>query len=616
MTATREPFRILVVDDQSASAEIVVQELTQGLAGYPLIFVVANSFEEAKREFTCRCIDFVLTDYNLGTSAPQGGLRVIEFLADTDAKIDCALYTKHFREEQFLVSALGTLNRISRSKVRVTGVASIGRDFAPIIKTVLASLDEWGKRQIEVIDEIGIGEVLVNQEVGGWTDAGEAYAEFLRVTNAIYGNASIGNRPVDLRLKIGNASGVELDRGHSGAIVLTPTIEVADGEDDNASVMSVLKLGRPEEMQTERDRFRNLVAFGFPLRSRVEFLGFSRRHTLAGLCYGFAGGILGDRVLSVRRDIANPGGPMRAQAAVRELFSSKNRFWYGHRLKDQISQTTYITPSKRRPIDEMVDLVTVRVRQLPVGTTELVSKMTQANQEPEVTRLTIGSAKLVFPERNIAGSLLTRTPNPQTLVHGDLHLGNVLLELRHGDGEGVAQVQRTVLIDFANAGPGPRTEDLATLYADSAREMARQYADQSGSTVDNGAIAARLSAAFKADRELLQRAFNLREARNPFTATLLEPTAWADVLDDEGESSILAAEQRLHREIVIGLHRSFGKEREDDAHAEPVRFGEFASSLLVRSMELAIHEPEPRAFLRLIGIAAVIRGLTADEPSP
>lgn len=613
MPVVSEPFRILVVDDSPASANIVVEELTQAFGDGALSFVVATSFDEATIEFRRRCIDFVLTDYNLGQSDPQGGLRVIEFLVTLNANIDCALYTKHFREQGFLVSVLGTLARVSRSKVRVTGVANIGQDIAPLISTVRVSLDLWTKRHIDVVDELGIGAILLSQGIGTWIDETEAYADFLRLTNAIYGNAAIGNRPVKFRLKIRNSAGAEIDRGHSGAIVLTPAIEFANSAKDDASVITVLKVGQPEPMQTERDRFRNLVAFGFPLRSRVEFLGFTRRHSLAGLCYGFAGGILGDRVLSLRRDLANPGGAMRAQAAVRELFSSSNRFWYGHRLMERVNQTRYVAQSNRRPIDDMVNLVTDRLHALRVGPGEIVTKMTIATQPPEVTRLSIGSAKLVFPERSIAGSLLTRTPSPQTLIHGDLHLGNVLLELREAPTPGVAQVERAVLIDFANAGTGPRTDDLATLYSDTAREMAHQYPRSSDCGNNSRTISQCLATAFRADRELLQSAFDLRDPTNPFVAELVEPGEWAGEFDDSRLPTVLAQEQRLHREIVVGLHRSFGSELDGSKSDEPVRFQEFSASLFVRSIELAIHEPELPAFLRLIGIAAVIRGLIPDE---
>jgi aminoglycoside phosphotransferase (APT) family kinase protein len=58
---------------------------------------------------------------------------------------------------------------------------------------------------------------------------------------------------------------------------------------------------------------------------------------------------------------------------------------------------------------------------------------------------------------------------PSCLVHGDMHAGNVMLEVSAREGEPgslaerVHDLDRVSLIDFRNAGPGPRSMDAVAL---------------------------------------------------------------------------------------------------------------------------------------------------------
>lgn len=597
MDTTSRLFRVMIVDDIPESGRLIADDLLHELCTEQLKCTVVSSLLDAQEVLEDSCIDFVITDYNLGRDDPSGGLRLLEHLKAIDANIDAAIYTRHYSDTKFTDAALQSLTLLSPSKVRVRAAVNIGDNTEPIIETVRNAQRTWIDRRIELHDELGLGGLLLQAGTSSWATDEEADAEALRILSAIYGNAGLGTDPIRFRVRVPGDDAYDVtdsgtDTGHSGALVVYPEIDL-DFEDDGAierkrrAVRTVLKLGAPKTLQDERDRFRNVVTFGVPLRGRVEFLGFSRRHGLAGLCYGFAGGVFGEQVVSMRRDLRNSGGIARAQSAVRELFSKHSKSWYRQQFREKISQNAYVIKSNRRPLDDLFGRFLERLLELPTGPQELVNKRTRQD-DGGVIRATIGSTKLEFPARELAGSELLRERRKQTLVHGDMHAGNVLLEILERDGG--LHKQRTVLIDFADAGRGPRAEDLAALYASLAHELARIRAAEGGDNVNIW-----LAGEFRRDRLLLSEAFGLSDR---MTDGAIEHRTIA--LDRIGSSfPDPTASDALFSEIVVALAVNFSD----------LTFGELSSSLLVRAIEQSIHERNDCAFLRLAGLAAVVRGL-------
>jgi len=95
--------------------------------------------------------------------------------------------------------------------------------------------------------------------------------------------------------------------------------------------------------------------------------------------------------------------------------------------------------------------------------------------EEEPGRFSFDGGELTIPPRNVQGSSRVYPLRPACLVHGDMHGGNVMVELAaDDDGEidlddpvalEAAELKRICLIDYRNAGPGPKAVDAVAMQA-------------------------------------------------------------------------------------------------------------------------------------------------------
>jgi len=87
----------------------------------------------------------------------------------------------------------------------------------------------------------------------------------------------------------------------------------------------------------------------------------------------------------------------------------------------------------------------------------------RAATEREDGHLGYQDGRLVIPRKRFLGSQAIFTDRPSCLVHGDMHGGNVMVELDGGRPE--QALKRVCLIDYRNAGPAPRPLDVLALQA-------------------------------------------------------------------------------------------------------------------------------------------------------
>ena len=218
----------------------------------------------------------------------------------------------------------------------------------------------------------------------------------------------------------------------------------------------VLKVASRESTTSEVERYNRFVKYGVPLLHRVEMLGHAVDQALGAVCYSFAGRVLGESLESLDQQLCVPEKAEHVRAVMDSLFGAPARSWYavtGPPVPvNQYIQRTYAVKfaSCHDQLDDAGKAIAKRlgseVSYSPPG-------------EREDGELTAGKAKLRLPRRTIWGEGIFLKALPTCLVHGDMHGGNVMVEMDK------QKLSRVCLIDYGNAGPGPRMTDFVALEA-------------------------------------------------------------------------------------------------------------------------------------------------------
>jgi CheY-like chemotaxis protein len=264
-------------------------------------------------------------------------------------------------------------------------------------------------------------------------------------------------------------------RGLSAAVVVnaTVTIGVEGLRGINSGHKTVLKIGPKLDILEEASRYREWVRYGVALDQRVELFGSAARDSLGALVYSFAGGLHGKRLASLDdlliEDIT-AGDALLSREVIRNLFASRN--WYSVTAPDvaveEYFKENYHTDlltsctageSAMKGLSEELD-----------GSIGVDSVPAVGREEPHIKFIKRGLAPLKLPASFVLGRGSMQWPTTACLVHGDMHAGNVMVEISDNedatDGNiqrSSANVERVCLIDFRNAGPGPRTADAVAL---------------------------------------------------------------------------------------------------------------------------------------------------------
>jgi hypothetical protein len=192
-----------------------------------------------------------------------------------------------------------------------------------------------------------------------------------------------------------------------------------------------------------------------PLLHRVELLGHSEDTVLGAVCYSFAGGILGKSLQSLDEQLCVPERAQLVRKVMDSLFGKPARSWYAV-TAERVAAMPYVTRTHEVDLESCHDQLDDAGRALARHGEGISFTAADARHDGE---LTAGKAKLRLPRRTIWGDGVFQNALPTCLVHGDMHGGNVMVEL---DGESLSRV---CLIDYANAGPGPRLTDFVALEA-------------------------------------------------------------------------------------------------------------------------------------------------------
>jgi hypothetical protein len=216
----------------------------------------------------------------------------------------------------------------------------------------------------------------------------------------------------------------------------------------------------------EAARYSEYVRYGVELAERVELLAVAGADALGGLVYSFAGGLYKHDLLPLDEVLVDDIGSSDQRlstAVLTSLFGSQN--WYSIKA-DHEDVGDYFDRNYKTDLPRSMNEGTRQLLQLGknhVDTGPWVEKIEEATSScVEVT--TSSGIRVTIPDASVLGWGTLLSNAPSCLVHGDMHGGNVLLECSDRKTKSrMPQYYRSCLIDFRNAGPGPRCIDAVCL---------------------------------------------------------------------------------------------------------------------------------------------------------
>jgi CheY-like chemotaxis protein len=283
----------------------------------------------------------------------------------------------------------------------------------------------------------------------------------------------------------------------------------------------VLKLGGKEDIRGEVERYHRFVKHGVRLTERVELLGHASDGALGAICYSFAGGLFGRTLRSLDELLHEPDGHAVARATLQRLFDVNKRSWYGVAC-EAVSPMQYLRESYGTDFDRCYRTLNDSGQKIANRVSGVAHASFKRADESTDAELLIDGVKLVVPRLNRLGDADLISATEACLVHGDMHGGNVMVELDDHDDTPGGTLRRVCLIDYRNAGPGPRCIDAVALEA-SARladvhQIVRREVGESGTDQLDDASFARAARACAArvegERQILSMCWDRDEHPN------------------------------------------------------------------------------------------------------
>lgn len=231
----------------------------------------------------------------------------------------------------------------------------------------------------------------------------------------------------------------KLSGGYSKATVYR--LELSGGP-TGASVPTILKLGKCEEIEREIAAFQRYAKWLLPHDMRVDIVGKGTIGSRSALCYAFALG--GQENVEPAADALKAGRAKVIETVIRHLFSSQRQAWYGKSDESGPHLKNYVSNLGEYPGD----------------------KDDWRNRSLETTLRRIATADGIVHERHDAHNKigrhgfddvrpsLRRLPDVKVakcICHGDLNANNIFF---HGG--------NLALIDFEQTGPNHVFRDFVS----------------------------------------------------------------------------------------------------------------------------------------------------------
>jgi len=219
-----------------------------------------------------------------------------------------------------------------------------------------------------------------------------------------------------------------IDEGLSSCVVYQAQAVVA-ASGGVAPARMAIKLGPRSEIDQELERYHRYVEVGIPLKQRTDLVQEWLGRNIGGILFSF----IGDAGRFARQNPVQVGAAGRVQEIIVNLFAPSGISWYSAK------------GLRRQQLFEYYDQFQFGMRQALEAVDDLQRSVGKIAGDGR------GTGALPMPERQWLAKEVLNHSWPTTLVHGDLHLGNVVY----------LGSESFAVIDYRNVGPGPRCVDFA-----------------------------------------------------------------------------------------------------------------------------------------------------------
>jgi FixJ family two-component response regulator len=450
MNETSKPscLRVLVFDDDEyihKSSDELVRALP-----YPVELLHASTVTRAAEILNDRYVDVVLIDL----VAPDGslaGLEILRYLSYLRVSAKVVLMT-HLDVD---MNHANVMNAIATSRApHIVRFIDKRKSSNFLFDATDDANQELVQSNLKLEGLVELSD-LIDKRRGRYRDdtavglrtKHEVTIEVERLCRRLFVAQPYGERQTDVLVRFRPIRRL----GLSAAVLVEADVRLGiRGVPSESSYECVLKVGPRAEIAEEAGRYLEFVQFGVRLEERVELLAHAVGDSLGAVVYSMAGGTQGS-LQSL--DTLMLEAPEAAVAVIDRLFSSRN--WYGtpaepHPIRHFFGESLRTDfpasfDSMLRPLEQSL---------------EAIGGSTRLNKDQELELLDSHGYKIILPSRSFTGLGRVLRPSEWCLVHGDMHGGNVMVELSSTPD---APIGRVNLIDYRQAGPGPRCIDAAAL---------------------------------------------------------------------------------------------------------------------------------------------------------
>jgi CheY-like chemotaxis protein len=458
-TADADQFTVLVVEDTDGTRSDIADRLREI---DDVVVLEAATKDEAVAKIAAHHIDAATVDIELqGMSA---GFDVLAHLGQRSPRAGVVIVTQYARGHQgeILMNYIGKqrpsiISVLDKNKVSPADAAIPIEDVVESWRESAVTLEN-ADLLLHLLEERGKHRKEFKGKLREAPD--ELMIELERACRDLFGGIQ--------RIAGGAEPKVTFEpiarQGFSSAFTVKASVGLgtdAAGEPVDGS-KCVVKVGPTSVIQEEVDRYNQFVKYGVRLAERVELLAQTSRDGFAAIVYSFAGGVFGEELLTLDELFTIENGHVLAGEAIELLFRRSENNWYSVTCRRE-PPTKFLDGGR---FDESYHALHKELRnlhgQFPTHGYGLIEAMDDRDGA-----FTFPGGKLTIPTTRIAGGHDLISPSrPQCFVHGDMHGGNVMVELSNVDGDTEAwRLRRVCLIDYRRAGAGPRAIDAVALQA-------------------------------------------------------------------------------------------------------------------------------------------------------
>jgi CheY-like chemotaxis protein len=443
LDATRV-FRVLAIDDHETTLEEIEDQLDPlGIEVIPAT-TAAMAIEILDRQYIdAAIVDILLKDVEAGREV----LRQMRHRAPAAATVIASAYTDNLGE--FIgIDAPQLLKIVHKDPMELP------EDWA--VQALRKPFEDWQARAVRIENiELAIRLLEKRRDRLPQLREGEELAcEIDRLFRLVFGAATDPTHDSSVTVELRPIRREGLSPAATVEANVSFARDLAEKPVDGTPV--VVKIAGRDSTLAEADAYHRYVKYGVPLLHRVELLGHAADRALGVACYSFASRKRELELETLDEQFALPERAPYVRRVLDDLFDESARSWYAVTTRPA-STAQYFARSYGLDLVDCQDKLDAAAKAVErrVGTEVELNAPTQKDDG----ELRIGRARLLLPRKSIWGDGVFVKKVPTCLVHGDMQGGNVMMELDHGE------LERVCLIDYANAGPGPRLVDILALEA-------------------------------------------------------------------------------------------------------------------------------------------------------